>query len=94
MTPVWNRETTLCLATVLVTMLTVVGTCGSRARAEIAFQYSFNAGSEAAVLDSSDQGQTGQIRGARPVQSADGYSLQFDGKDDYIEVPNRPVLNS
>jgi hypothetical protein len=94
MTPVWNRKATLCLATLLVAILTVTGTCGSRARAEIAFQYSFNADSEVAVPDSRGQGLTAQIHGARPVPSANGYALQFDGKDDYIELPNRPVLNS
>ena len=45
-------------------------------------------------MDSSSQQLTGQIHGARPVKSADGYALQFDGKDDYIELPNRPTLNS
>lgn len=94
MTPVWIRKTALCLAMVLVAMLTVAGTHGSRAKADIAFQYSFNAGSSTAAVDSSSQRLTGQIRGARPVKSVDGYALKFDGKDDYVELPNRPTLNS
>lgn len=84
MTPIWFRKTALCLVMVLVAMLTVAGTHGSRAKADIAFQYSFNAGSSTAAVDSSSQRLTGQIRGARPIKPVDGYALKFDGKDDYV----------
>lgn len=75
MTPVWIRQTVFCLAAVLVAILMVASTCGSRAWAEIAFQYSFTADSDSAVLDSSGQRLTSQIHGARPIKSADGYVL-------------------
>ena len=74
--------------------LVVLLTAGGDAAADSVFSYSFSGESGSMVVDGSGKRLSGQIHGARPVKSADGYALQFDGEDDYLEIPNHPGLNS
>jgi len=69
MSPTSIFRRVLCPAVVLVVVLTVAGTHGSRARADIDFQYSFTADSDTAVLDSSGQRLTEAITVYRDYQS-------------------------
>ncbi len=62
--------------------------------ADEVFDYSFTQRSRKTAIDKSGRRLMGKIVGAKPVASNDGYALQFDGVDDYIEVPNRRDLNS
>ena len=56
--------------------------------------YSFNEGSGTTALDSSGNGNHGTIyNGATYVPGVAGTALQFDGADDYVEVPHSASLN-
>jgi len=56
------------------------------------FRYTFDRQSLRKAVDRSGNKLHGRIQGAKPVKSAQGFALQFDGEDDYLEVPDRPEL--
>lgn len=63
-------------------------------RAELRLQLSFSERSGDAVLDSSGLGHNGRLYGAARLQDpAHGPVLDFDGVNDYVNVPERPALN-
>ena len=80
--------------TLRVLCLTVMLVAGGSAAADTLFSYSFSAQSRSTAVDSSGKQLSGRVHGASPVESADGYALQFDGQDDSIELPDRSALNS
>jgi hypothetical protein len=56
--------------------------------------WEFNEGSGTTALDSSGNGNHGTIfNGATYVPGVSGTALQFDGADDYVEVPHSASLN-
>ena len=54
--------------------------------------YSFDEGSGSVVHDTSGNGNDGTIHGATYIKVKNGYALEFDGNDDYIEIPNSESL--
>jgi len=58
--------------------------------------WSFDEGSGTTANDASGYGNNGTINGASyttDTPSGQGYSLSFDGVDDYVDVPTASVLN-
>lgn len=60
----------------------------------LALHYTFVELSAATVDDVSGNGQTGQIHGTPRLEMGGGHALVFDGKDDYLEVPDSTRLRS
>ena len=54
--------------------------------------YSFDEGSGPIVRDATGQSGDGKIHGAKFVKMQDGFALEFDGIDDYVEVPDSKNL--
>ena len=54
--------------------------------------FNFDEGSGTVVRDSSAFGNHGAIHGATYVIVGQGYALQFDGHDDYVEIPGASHL--
>ena len=54
----------------------------------------FDEGSGTIAYDSSGQGNNGTIYGATWTSGKVGGALEFDGKDDYVEVPDNPSLDT
>ena len=55
--------------------------------------YTFDEGEGAILKDHSGNGNDGTIHGATWVKRGNGYALQFDGTDDYVECRATPSLN-
>ena len=56
-------------------------------------QWQLDEGKGTAVHDSSSNGNDGTIHGATWVQIGNGYALQFDGVNDYVDCGDDPSLN-
>ena len=54
--------------------------------------YPFDEGSGSVVRDASGNGNDGAIHGATYAKVTEGYALQFDGLDDYVQIPNSEHL--
>ena len=54
--------------------------------------FNFDEGSGSTVRDVSGNHHDGTIHGAEFVALQQGYALQFDGEDDYVEVPDSEAL--
>ncbi len=55
--------------------------------------YSFDEGSGPIARDASGRGNDGRIHGARFVKRGRGFSLQFDGVDDFVDCGAAPSLD-
>ncbi|MBW2649065.1 MAG: hypothetical protein JRC53_04520, partial [Deltaproteobacteria bacterium] len=53
----------------------------------------FDEGSGSVAYDQSLYGNDGTINGATWTRGRYGYALEFDGEDDYVEIPNTEILN-
>ena len=49
--------------------------------------YPFDEGSGAVVRDASGNGHDGAVHGAKYIKLQEGFALEFDGVDDYVEIP-------
>ncbi len=56
--------------------------------------YTFDKPTEAVATDESGNGLHGKIIGAKYVKLEDGYALQLNGTNDYLEVPQSPVTDN
>lgn len=54
--------------------------------------YTFDDISESTARDRSGHGHNGIIHGAHSVKLTTGSALEFDGVDDYVEIPDTPTL--
>ena len=54
--------------------------------------WSFDEGAGQTAYDASDEGNNGTIHGAKWTKGKEGSALQFDGVDDYVEVPHDSSL--
>ena len=52
----------------------------------------FDEGKGDIATDSSDQGNDGEIHGAKWVDGKFGKALEFDGVDNWVEVPHSPTV--
>lgn len=57
-------------------------------------QWKFNEGSGWTAGDSSGNGFNGDLFGPTWVGSGGGYKLDFDGNDDYLNIPDKDILNN
>ena len=57
------------------------------AEAGLVAHYPFDEGSGTEARDAGGSGNHGVIHGARYVRVEKGYALEFDGDDDYVEIP-------
>ena len=48
----------------------------------------YQKGKQSYVRDLSGRGNDGQVRGAKPTEGVAGGALDFDGRDDWVEIPN------
>lgn len=55
--------------------------------------WKFDEGSGSIAHDSSGNGQDGTVYGAGWTEGISDKALQFDGVDDYVEVPDNPSLS-
>jgi len=55
--------------------------------------WDFNEGQGSVLGDSSGKGNQGKIDGAKWVRSGDGYALEFDGLDDFVDCGNDSSLD-
>lgn len=76
---------------VLIVVLTLA-TCGVGGQQGLVAHYPFDEGSGSVALDTTGNGHDGKIHGAQYVAVETGYALQFDGDDDYVEIPNSDGL--
>ena len=62
----------------------------------IVAHYSFDEGSGDVLHDISGNGNHGKIQGAKFVKNGDGYALQFDGVDDFVDFgeSKRLIVNT
>ena len=86
-------------ALVYLSLIVVTLFCASLSHAEIPVEnlagaWLFNEGAGDTVKDSSGNGNHGTIAGGEPqwVDSEIGMSMEFDGVDDYIEIPDSESL--
>ena len=82
-----RRKTVLLLLSLIVI---AVGTASGE-EGPIA-HYSFDEGSGSVVRDLSGHGHHGTIHGAKYAQLEQGFALEFDGEDDYVEIPDAESL--
>ena len=54
--------------------------------------YPFDEGSGSVVRDASGNGNDGAIHGATYAKVTEGFALQFDGLDDYVQIPSSEGL--
>jgi len=80
--------------TPVVPALFVLLSCGTLATAQqgLVAHFPFDEGSGTVVRDASGNGHDGAVHGATFVQLTEGYALDFDGQDDYVEIPDAPDL--
>ncbi|MFB3819286.1 MAG: LamG-like jellyroll fold domain-containing protein [Candidatus Methylomirabilales bacterium] len=71
----------------------VTATFSPAAAGDLVAAYGFNPSSGASLPDVSGHGHTGTIRGARWTRGRYGNALQFDGRDDWVTVPDAPDLD-
>ena len=73
----------------------ILGTAGRTAAQEegLVLYLSFDEGAGDTARDSSGHGNNGEINGPKWVEGADGKALEFDGVDDYVEVPYNDMFN-
>ncbi len=74
-------------------LLSVAFVAGAaRAEENLVAHYSFDEGTGTVARDGGAHGLDGVIHGAKYVPLPEGFALEFDGEDDYVEVPNSPLL--
>lgn len=62
--------------------------------AELRADWSFNDSNGTTVIDALQQGMDGTLEnGVAWVETPSGRVLQFDGEDDFVDIPNHPLLN-
>ncbi len=66
---------------------------GNGKTSQLIAHYHFDEGNGNEAVDSSNYGNDGSIYGAKWVSGINGTALEFDGKDDYIEVPDSKSLD-
>ena len=66
---------------------------GSAGTEDAAAAWHFDAGTGRKALDSSGNSNHGKIVGAIWTEGVRGYALEFDGKDDYVQVPDSDSLD-
>ena len=66
---------------------------GAQADPGLVAHYRFDEGAGAIAKDSSGHGSDGEIHGARYVQRGEGFCLEFDGIDDFVDCGNPPALD-
>ena len=74
----------------------LLGLCATAAAAEngLVAHWDFNEGKGDVLHDRSGNNNRGKIHGARWVKCGDGYALEFDGIDDYVDCGDRKALKS
>lgn len=65
---------------------------GTRGEGNVVLYYPLDEGWRTTAYDSSGYGNHGTINGGNWIQGILSYALEFDGQDDYIQIPNVPVL--
>jgi hypothetical protein len=76
-------------------MILISGTAGRIAAQDegLLLYLSFDEGAGDTARDSSMYRNNGEINGPKWVEGADGNALEFDGVDDYVEVPYNDMFN-
>lgn len=78
----------------LVVMLLFVGTAiGEVSREGLVAEWKFDEGAGNILHDSSGNGNDGIIYGATWLETNEGYVLQFDGINDYVDIPYTSLEN-
>ncbi len=75
----------------LIPFVLVIGIAGN-VSAELVAYWAFDEGSGDTVLDSTGNGNNGTINGAQWGQGKFGPALEFNGQDNYVEVPSSDDL--
>ena len=72
----------------------IFGTAGAGFAVEegLVAHFKFDEGSGTTVRDASGHNHDGTIHGAEFVKMQQGFALAFDGKDDYVQVPDSEAL--
>ena len=71
-----------------------LGSLAGQARSELIAEWKFDEGSGSLVNDATAHNNQGQIHGAVWTEGKMGSGLQFDGGDDYVEIPDSASLDS
>lgn len=77
----------------LLFLLSIAFVAGAaRAEENPVAHYAFDEGTGTVARDGGAHSLDGRIHGARHVPLPQGFALEFDGEDDYVEIPNSPLL--
>ena len=90
------RNKIIALGIVLVVLASGMLATGVQAQSSaegLVAEWRFDEGSGSVVKDSSGNGNDGVIHGATWTDGKVGKALRFDGRDDYVEVPDSASLN-
>ena len=83
---------TIIVPTWLVSSIFLPPGCPAAEPRGLVAHYAFDEGSGSVATDATGNGNDGKIHGAQYVEVEEGYALQFDGQDDYVEIPNSDGL--
>ena len=74
------------LTCLMFALLTVCISCAVYAEEGLVLHYTFDEASGSVARDLSGKGNNGKIHGAKYVKMHEGYALEFDGVDDYVDA--------
>ena len=88
-----TRSTNVCISLIVISLI-FVGICYAKIDPETCVGvWLFDEGSGNVAKDSTGKGNDGKIQGATWGKGQVGKALEFDGSDDFVEVPDAPNLN-